>query len=265
MKEKKNKHKNKPKTLLHYTSLYAFLGMLKPILESEGKCKDIVIHASQISTMNDRTEGNLVLDAFFTRRGISKTIKEQLSDFQSKEGYAYVVSFCSSRNKEENLIPMWKMYADGGKGICLHFDIKKLEESIKDEKIEMVECQYLNKNRIANIATTLRNNIKKVVDNDKDISCQIKELVMTASKTKMWHWDYEEEYRLITIKRNPHFKTGRFGIVPYQEIYIPISTINKVTIGPMATQDVEKVCLQILIDTLKLEHIDVKTSKLQLQ
>lgn len=264
--EKEYKKKD-PSTLLHYTSWGAFLGMLKPILDSHGECQDITMHASHISAMDDRTEGKLILDTFFTGSNISNKIKEKFLDYKKRYGDSYVVSFCSSRDKEENLISMWRDYADGGKGVCLHIAKKLLEEDLKRKGIPLMKCDYLTKEKIRNRAKELRDIIKDEMNKSEDISEEFKKLLFTASTTKERYWDYEEEYRMIIFKTNPRYKTNKLGIVPYQEINIPISVIEKITIGPMATQDIEEHCLHLLRDTLEINPntLKIRSSKLKLQ
>lgn len=266
--------KRKPKTLLHYTSWEALLGMLNSTIGKE-EPHELTLHASHISAMNDCSEGKLMFDYFFTGSDISEEIRKKYLEYQKEKGDWYVVSFSSSREMEENIIPLWKMYADGGKGVCLHFNFRNLNDYIDKHKkleknnydIELVECQYMTKKEIIKDAEALRAKIKQEIKRGNDLSSLIKKLLYKSSTIKERYWAYEDEYRLLIMSKDANYKIGGLGLVPYQKIQLPISLIKKITIGPMATQDVEEHCLQLLRSTLNLSNNDLKinNSKLELQ
>lgn len=258
----------KPTTLLHYTSWSSFQGMLQFVLDAkENKERYLCFHASHINAMNDRTEGKLILDYFFTGSGLLNDIQEKMSEVREKAGEPYVISFSHSKQGiEHNIIPMWMMYADGGKGVCLHFDYKLIKDNIPND-VKLMECQYKTIGEIKSIAKVKRDNIKDEFKGNRDITNLLSDLMFDIPLYKEKYWEYESEWRLVTIKNNPKYKVGRLGFVPYQEIRLPLSALTKITIGPCANQEVIENTLNLLKSELDIEEkkLHIGKSKLKIQ
>lgn len=258
----------KPTTLLHYTSWNSFCGMIQPILNNEeGINKELCFHASHIYAMNDMTEGKLIFDFFFTGSKILDDIEGKMEEVRKETGEPYVVSFSrSTKDIEQNNIPMWMMYADGGKGVCLHFDYESIKENINDN-VKMVECKYQNLEEIKKNAREKRDTIKKDHKKGIDITHQLQEMLLEAPSYKWKNWKYEKEWRLVCVSKSPKFKVGRLGLVPYQEIKLPLSALKQITIGPCANQEVIEHTLNILKRNIGEEAINLKidSSNLKIQ
>jgi len=265
-KDKKQKKTSIPTTLLHYTSWEAFLGIFDNSLKSNSY--DLTLHASQVYAMNDRIEEKFILDEFFTESDVMTKIREKVKSVKDKEGETYIVSFSRSTIVRSNRISPWLMYASNGRGVCLHFDYKKIEEIIGENKnMRICECKYCDKDTIREKAKELRYQIKEQRDaqNEKAL---IKELLFTASTYKPKCWQEEKEYRIIQINKNPKYKVGRLGLVSYQEINIPLDALKTITIGPMANKRIVRHSLQLLHERLYddvKKGFKIEVSKLQIQ
>ena len=139
--------------IYHYTAINTLLSLLhtpttleKDIIEARENNPDygyyINFHASDLRLMNDRQENKLI-------NTMAELIPDELALANGcadwVQGKPYVVSFC----KQRDFIPMWNMYADTGKGICLKFrrdgsdeDIKKINTSPFSD-ILLKDCTYL--------------------------------------------------------------------------------------------------------------------------
>jgi hypothetical protein len=128
--------------LFHYTS---FEGFTK-IVDSG------VIHASDVTCLNDGREITYALDLFEdelrtlgrdrhvayamrrTRVWLSR-IRQGIDDiFRS----IYVVSF----SKAPDLLSQWRAYCPGGSGVALGFDSRAVQNAAKRQRFEFVRCLY---------------------------------------------------------------------------------------------------------------------------
>jgi Protein of unknown function (DUF2971) len=119
----------------HYTSVDALLQMT--ITEK------LVIEASHIASFEDISEGNVVINTASdrlvaiaaeidrtngTRREFELQMKLHAESMRKSqiEREAYVLSLSEAVDS----LPMWRLYAAGGAGICLVFDTEKLQELV---------------------------------------------------------------------------------------------------------------------------------------
>lgn len=89
--------------------------------------------------MNDKNEGRIIANRFF------RSQHEAYSEWEKKNGTAFVVSFIASRQGVmEYNIPMWLNYGCQGQGLCLRFDTKEIKTLTKS-LLEFDACNYLSK------------------------------------------------------------------------------------------------------------------------
>ena len=65
------------------------------------------------------------------------------------------------------------------------------------------------------------------------------------------HWNYEEEYRIIKQDKPLNYKNGKYGIVAYSKIQVPLSCLIGITIGPLAHQDIVQQSLASYIEKIR--------------
>ena len=126
----------------HYTTMNAFLKLLESI-ENSSKKESFVFQASNIFFMNDPQEliygqkvltevledieidkhvpDDICLSTLFRKRkekSEEEWLPKLLDGIHKRNESPYVISF--SRNDDS--LPMWLNYGDGGKGVCLAFE-----------------------------------------------------------------------------------------------------------------------------------------------
>jgi len=111
--------------LYHYTDFKAL----------EGIIKNKKIWLTDYRYLNDTSEihyarDNVIKNIFaFSDEDYKKFIKDIHSEML-KRYPIYLISF----SEDKNYLPNWRCYADDGKGVCIGFDAKALQDSISCEK-----------------------------------------------------------------------------------------------------------------------------------
>lgn len=149
----------------HYTSVDAFVNMLKKMIEKESN--ELVFWASNIHYMNDPNELIFLYDELMNampeiekelgikespfsmflsfcknQQGISLDLFKDIKDnvFNKIFKSAFAVSF----SKQKDALPMWSLYGGDGSGLCLEFDynalIKHFSETTTISRI--IELHY---------------------------------------------------------------------------------------------------------------------------
>ena len=249
--------------LYHYTTMEALLGMIhKPDndeLQEIEVNKDssygyyLILHATDAYMMNDKMEHKLILEE------MSDAVKRYDSKFQYETlscGKPYIVSFC----KEKDYLPMWQIYAKGGNGICLVFEIEEnnslyqLNESNNGnsfKEIKLCDCMYVSKVDLQQLKDKWTKSIKAVYENASPslISPETpflnlyKEAVVYKSK----EWEYEKEKRLVCWTMYPNIKKGKNGICPYVAVKMPLRCLKEIIIGPSPNQDINAYAIKEMI------------------
>lgn len=242
---------NSPSSLLHYTSMHVLNILLEGAINSydptSGTEPMLTFHASIGYAMNDRVEGKLFFDYFFTGSTISNEIAQKLESIKKDKGEVFIISLSHSHEGTPNgEIPMWMMYGDNGNGVLLRFDFKRLLESVKQQMCSIEKIEYKNNSEIKKIAEEKRAIMKKEMKEDL-LNAIFKESFLY----KDIHWNYEDEYRIIKQEKTVDYKNGKYGIVAYSKIQIPLSCLNGITIGPLAHQDIVQQSLASYIEKIR--------------
>lgn len=273
--------------IYHYTSVESLLGMLhKPTevelkeIEDNGNDPDygyyLEFHASDLRLMNDKQENKLIID-------VDKHVPHELSLARSLADWVYnkpyVVSFC----RRQDFIPMWKIYADKGNGICLKFKrdslgnaIKKINKS-KFHDIIFKDCIYLTESEF-------RKHIKSVVKQIMEFASELvqgqpilpeqrdlHDFNAESAFLKLRSFDYEQETRLaVFADLNYYTKQGKHGITLYHLVKIPLRFLEEIIIGPSVNQDILEYSVYELLknkeyDKLKTYDIDIKVKKTSIE
>lgn len=249
--------------LYHYTSFESLLNMLGGIHDDM-----LELWASSAFAMNDPSEMQLGYD--FLRKflkeyegGIkgftdlyelmppSKTHVFSIDDSQyhfDKHFTPFIISF----SYNEDFLPMWHVYGNRGKGVCLGFD-----EDLLDQKLSSPIC-YLHsvayeestpgdKIILESLASTIirsynhYNEIKKSLSNKTEESI-LKGFVIrhicpfVSAFIKNKDYSFENEVRLmimndlespeVNIRQNKNHR-----IIPYIKVKIPLRCLKDITLG----------------------------------
>lgn len=213
----------------------------------------LLLHATDAYMMNDKMEHKLILEE------MSDIVKLYCSKFQYETlccGKPYIVSFCT----EKDYLPMWQIYAKGGNGICLVFEIEEdnslyqLNESNNEtsfKEIKLCDCKYVSKVDLQQLKDKWTKSIKAVYENENTplISPKTpflnlyKEAVIYKSK----EWECEKEKRLVCWTMYPNIKKGKNGICPYVAVKMPLRCLKEIIIGPSPNQDINAYAIKEMI------------------
>jgi Protein of unknown function (DUF2971). len=197
--------------------------------------------------------------------------------------HVYVISFSDQRDT----LPMWSMYGKNGNGLCLVFDIDKVNNFLDNHhKVNRVYYSLDTKP----VYDYLVEKYKRYYY-EKDTSALLKKIGLIVSvflglsgKVKNSAYSFEQEYRIIEnvideddlskwpIKLNedniqpiekPNYVTGvkvrvQNGLmIPYVEIKLPIECLSAVIIGPSINQKLQREGLRILLAGTHLKDEDI--------
>ncbi len=257
----------------HYTSLETLFAILENYRKSKDK-KGLVFRASNIFKVNDPTEmkrGYEVVKTLLPQYEIKRVTPEimRLSEVyqteewekQCKEDYfesvcgtnieigtvPYVISFSAKKD----YLPMWSLYGNRGKGVCLKFDIEKL---IGQEHVRIGFVAY-NMNTIhrsfkENISFLYDLIMRPYISEGKPLTIEkkISELSTICFDIspfiKYKDYQYEKEFRLVGYKNYGIIDSNDFSIDPmllypskievdpYIEIPIPACSLTGIILGP---------------------------------
>ena len=283
----------------HYTTTEAFLSMTKKTLEQKDSDKYFEFWASSCLCMNDYVEMKHGYDVLlfllkevedsngecYRLSDVWKTVKmEGMTDEQS---YSFIrdnsfnmdyIPYAISFSFMPEQIPLWSMYADNGKGVCLCFDLNKIT---KTEELSFVPIIY-------NYNTTkeeYKNMLKKIVQDELlDFN---KRVGIVSDKEKIWYekmsslrllstvlsayfkhfsFEFENEYRLVKYcgRELVEYRTNNNGsIIPYTRIRIPFTALKEITIGPCANYKQKSSLMHTYMKYANPQHhVDIQPSEL---
>lgn len=302
----------------HYTTMSAFLKLIESIKESSDK-KSFVFWATNIFFLNDpqefiygqealmevlkeieydkNVEKGLRLSSLFSNhkeRTEKKWLHELLDGIHKQNESPYVISF--SRN--EDSLPTWLNYGDGGKGVCLAFAEYRSKiqtdsldfKSITNAKVEIFDqlgtydvcydakslgnkdnhlrsaLDSLYEYYLKNIKTTPRNQILEL---QIGMHRAFAEVISPYIKTKFY--EGEREVRMSkTIKRKKGNKLNQIKfrcnakghIIPYIDIEIPTKQLDFVRVGPLADKELSMKVIEMIKAKYKL-GFDIRESEVQ--
>lgn len=263
----------------HYTTIEAFFEMIKKIKWNKTADEHyLTFWASSIYAMNDPQEfmhgykilqdsllpeierklgikeNNLKLSNMAKICGykdLDKWNKNVIDMIYSAQDVPFIVSF--SRNKD--YLPMWKEYANDGKGVCLCFNnyeytIKKLENINID--IDITHRLHANDISYERADDSIKNalysiycryyedyrNENKEIQKQKMLSCFATMAVTVSPYFKHNAYKYENEVRLIEFKKDNNdvnYRISKHGrLIPYIEVPVKLQYLNQIIIGPCA-------------------------------
>lgn len=273
--------------IYHYTSVESLLGMLHKPTERElneihdnGNDPDygyyLEFHASDLRLMNDKNENRLIQEV---EKRVPDELKLAISVADWTLGKPYVISFC----KQQDFIPMWKIYADKGNGICLKFKRDSLEDAIKKinkskfHDIILKDCIYLTENefrkRVKSAAKQLKEFANELVQGQPILPEQrdLHDFNADSAFLKLRCFEYEQETRIAAFSPLDYCtKQGRYGISLYYPIKIPLRFLTEIIIGPSVNQDILEYSVSELLknkgyDKLKQYGVTIKVSKTSIE
>ncbi|GAB1346550.1 DUF2971 domain-containing protein [Cloacibacterium normanense] len=174
------------------------------------------IRRNSKNKLNNREVKNLAFETFNTPNRWKQILENTFSKIINNTGIC-----CFARN-EKNLL-MWSHYSNFHKGVCIKFDILKDKDFFVYPLSVNYRDDYPNYNHLKS--------------NDKDL---VNDIVLSKSKD----WCYEQEIRVIKIKKNGLIEFKKDSLV---EIIFGCKTSN---------EDIEKIVL-----TAKQKKFNIKFKK----
>lgn len=265
--------------VFHYTTAGALIGMLKNTTKENAY---LTFWASHISYMNDKEERKYGVDKMWKvlkdvenelsipkveriteldRDKLDKFVKIRSLDKNSLTN-VYSVSF----SKILDTLPMWKMYGQDCNGICLGFDLKRINEYLQSHNMDILDgivygigegvsdSQKNNedmerwkvyvKDKYQQSISFIKQNCKqiKIIDGNSNIALYnyLTLYNIIPCKIKNPAYKYEDEYRLICREfdnKIVHFRERKGLLLPYVEVNLPLDALKIIAVGPTADKE----------------------------
>ncbi len=191
----------------------------------------------------------------------------------------YFISF----SEQEDDLTMWRGYGQNGDGISLGFDFDRLpgasllpvfdKNCPENNNIQLdtrliynknypIQCVYTEPNNVKIEDDAFRRTIQNLQDKDDEWKDVIQHLIDSKEAPKYKHFKYEaeKEHRIVKIGEMPKFRKGEDGLpIPYIEVGIPLSCLQKIIIGPCKASNNNVKRVKALLHT-KLLDIPVENS-----
>lgn len=262
------------KFVYHYTSIETLFAILEGYRKSK-ESNVLTLRASNIYRVNDPKEmvmGYDVLKKWIRRYEDSQCIPVsiRLSEVYQNEEYEakcksdylqtrnadfievgevpYVISF----SFRHDYLPMWGLYGDKGKGVCLKFALSELQSLTSSLPGLVNYCGRTNLEGFKNTMEFMYGcYMRELKDMEVPVETKIRELaticLTTAPFVKHKDYQYEKEYRFVFYNwynqrkiSMPSHKTSIYKILPYIEVAIPVKALQGIIIGPDVNFDVMK-------------------------
>ncbi len=275
----------------HFTSFDAFCSITKDMLERKDSEKYFNFWASSCFCMNDHVEmkhGYNVLidilkeeekntDKYLRLSNICHEIS--MSDMTDKQIPSFIrdnsfimerLPYAISFSYMPEQIPLWSMYADNGKGVCLCFDLNEIAKYsalsfvpiIYDYNSTEDDYKKLLKDVILAEISDFKNRIKYVTDREKIWYEKISSLrvICTLISPYFKHpsFEFENEYRLIKYagRDNAEYRKSPNGtIIPFIRIKVPFKALKKVIIGPCANYQLNSNIVHTYMKYVDPQHL----------
>lgn len=266
--------------VFHYTNAGTLVGMLK---NASIENPSMTFWASHTSYMNDPKEKEYGIEKMWeilpeVENELSIPVGQRITELDRED----LDQFILERNIEENSLtnvysisfsksfdslPMWNMYGQNGNGICLGFDLMKLNEFLISKNMEPLKgLTYGIGEEISNIQKTNKELIcwkeyikyvyktnRSFIEKHMDMNSKSKEytninialdnyialLAIVPGNVKIPAYKYENEYRLYCRELNHKvcFRDRNGLLVPYIEMELPLDALKLIEIGPTADKN----------------------------
>jgi len=143
----------------------------------------------------------------------------------------------------------------------LVFNVEKVFKQVKAayEDAYLVKCVYEKKNKEQRLKELLNANWHKYVANNsnkarKDLMDDLgKQVMLLASYFKHPSFSEEKEQRIVVIldswlDNDVKFREGRFSLIPYIELPVSKTCIQKICIGPTSNKELSKKSLEMFLE-----------------
>lgn len=227
-----------PKFVYHYTRLKTLIHILDfsqlgSDCNKDASALKLTFHATDIDALNDRTEYINFHDLIKKMKPLN--VEERFST--AVNGTPYVVSF----SEKADYLPMWRLYADDCRGVCLKFNVQKLLASIPSTETQKPyhyllfnQCRYKCDKELIEMSQSVSNRFSKTNESTAQYFKWLEQFIdfqLLCSLFKDSSFEYEGEWRLVLMSPTCSFKENTDGIVAYTPFEIPITCLEEISIG----------------------------------
>lgn len=241
--------------LYYYTDMNA---LINGIFKYNDK---ICLWASRWSHLNDPQEVRIGLEELAHQGTPDWAVDDVLQSLKT----SHSISFSG----HDDILPMWKMYGDGGNGAMLIFNTKKLIE-IWGGLLQ--PCIYKNTNLFDSVKKTLFHPESHPeffeLSETQRIIVWFQLIQMFASILKSDDYHYENEIRLVGLgnihfdeNQEQKFRLSTGMIVPYVEAFMPKDSLKGICLGPLVNNS-NKETLEEFLHYKGYNNVVVTTSKI---
>ena len=233
----------------HYMSIESLISMMNA--ESFQKGHLLKFHQSSIFHMNDGLEYGW-FEAKTDEGGDKYIVKFEIGD-----PFAFCFSEC------EDCIPMWEMYGNHAKGVCLKFYAKKLRNFIEKE-VSNSFCSLSFKQ--INYKTFPDKRVSQNWDGRWNELCQYaQESIFIKSNC----FKQEREWRIASWHKAEKeskikYKCVEGNVIPYIDLPIPAEYICEILVGPRCNSSNVNVLQNFFYQIMGDQHPIVKKSSVLL-
>lgn len=249
------KMRDTQKELYYYTDMNA---LINGIFKYNDR---ICLWASRWSHLNDPQEVKVGLEELAHQGTPDWTLDNVLQSLKTNHSISF-----SGHN---DILPMWKMYGDGGTGAMLIFNTKKLIETWGGL---LQPCIYKNTNLFDSVKESLfhpESHPEFVeLSETQRIVVWFRLIQMFAAVLKSDDYYYENEIRLVGLgnihfdeKREQKFRLSAGMIIPYVEAFMPKDSLKGICLGPLVN-DSNKETIEEYLLYKGFNNVVVTTSKI---
>lgn len=251
----------KKERVYHYTSIDTFFKIVDGVEDDH-----FIFRAGSLYTMNDRQE--MILGYDYIKKYLPLVEKElgvkeeekifnmtnsQKDNKKIKDNYGSWVmnddttNFIVSFSQSPDILPMWSLYGDHGRGVCLEFSPYIIKKYYNDNKINnhltIESCKYTEEE----IKDFILRNLSIVYElflNHESQKDRLKPYTKATYLTTMCcvvgafikhpGFEYEKEIRMNVFKNIKDWKFNEINHRVYVEIPIPKKSLTGVIVGPAA-------------------------------
>ena len=215
------------------------------MLKAPDIIKSVLLDLEKVLHIDDSLKFSRVFDEDIN------SIKEFFQKQLKRDKYLFIISL--SNNKDT--LPMWSMYTNNGKGVCLCFDKGTLVDYFTQEKdlqTELIPVSYDFKNLEQVTIDKLKSLYQEYISEMQDDCIVDKESIIDGFRYNFMRvlaplykdsvYRYEGEERIICTQQRHDdtidFRVSSNGyIIPYRRIKIPAHSLKSVIIGPSYNYD----------------------------
>lgn len=241
--------------LYYYTDLNA---LINGIFKYDDK---VCIWASRWSHMNDPQEVKIGLEELTNRGTPSWAVDDVLQSLKT----SHSISFSGYND----MLPMWKMYGDAGKGAMLVFNTNLL---LKRWGGLLQPCIYKNTAQYDHTINTLFHPELHpefdLLSSTQRTFVWFQMIQMFASVLKSGDYHYENEARLVGLgniffgdKSEQKYRLSYGKIIPYVEAFMPKESLMGICLGPCVDYS-NKETLEEYLKNKGYNNVYVTTSKI---